>query len=109
MKMREISEKELKMKQHLLESPGHQKVSPSLFVCHFDSFFHCFRKKLLSVKHCLSLVMLMPLSIVLLAVISHACVLSSLGALTVTCVGFVIRSCLHCDLMSTSHHLLITD
>lgn len=29
-KMREIVEKELKMKQHLLESPSHQKVTASV-------------------------------------------------------------------------------
>lgn len=55
-KMREIMEKELKMKQHFLESPSHQKVtacvslcftplSHTRFVCHFVTPSHCFRKK----------------------------------------------------------------
>lgn len=33
MKMREISEKEVKVKQHLLESPSHQKVTQKLSAC----------------------------------------------------------------------------
>lgn len=54
MKMREILEKELKMKHHLLESPSHQKVThhsvvsqtPLVFVCCVCHLFYCIYPKL---------------------------------------------------------------
>lgn len=48
MKMREILEKELKMKHHLLESPSHQKVThdpvaqtPLVSLCCVCRIFYC--------------------------------------------------------------------
>lgn len=96
-KMREIVEKELKMKHHLLESPSHQKVTPQVSVGFTPPP---------SVTLFLSLTASSPWNNVFLVV---AYLLSLyythfLTGSTVSCVGSVIETFMYCDPMSTSNH-----
>lgn len=97
MKMKEMVEKELKMKHHLLESPSPQKVTPHVLFCSLTvssvvtlvRVFICFLFFELRLCFLIFLPRLLKCTIVL-------CIKSD------RCVALIIASCLESDMMISS-------